>query len=525
MLSWDTAGLSRLGFLRDVKILGRKIQTSTPRGELLYLIGRVRNAKNCYFQYNEKKCEGAFQCDLAIGEQELVDVGCRDCSGFKNPCKKFCADNDDAMKYEFLKRKAWFRDPIEGRKAFLDYFDKFSNQAPPTEELTTEAQWKQMEALLMANRQKAEALAKAATEKKEKEMAAAKLIAAKAATGASSSTAVIVSTTEGETKNADSSNRKKQMAALAKRREYLTKIRDEKQRGKKKNKNTIWKSGGSAFGKELKSNEEAIKALEQGADANEYNGDFKKRALSELFFQKSKKNKDLVLSLLSQDHIDLSEKTKFGDTFLISALDGSREGKFGDAAVFEQILKIGEDPSAMQVEEFGSKKTEKFLFFECVLVYGGYNCDDNETDALFKLMLKYGLDVDAPIHKQLLSKKYRDTQITYRQILTTVVDKYTYGTDSDAHIEFLRTDTKSGKHYEKINKNMTKKLAERMLAICNTTKLLEVTDSELVELKQQYDTMPKTKRKKKVESKTREEVSGAVLVSTTVSCCCFSFKL
>ena len=243
-------------------------------------------------------------------------------------------------------------------------------------------------------------------------------------------------------------------------------------------------------------------------------------------YQKLKKNKDLVLSLLSQDHIDLSENTKFGDTFLISALRGSHERAFGVAAVFEQILKLGEDPSAKQVKEFAGEKTEKFLFFECVLVYGGYDCDDNETDALFKLMLKYGLDVDAPIDKQLLSKKYRDTQITYRQILTTVVDKYTYDTPSDAHIEFLRTDTNSGKHYgEKINKTMTKKLAERMLAICNTTKLLEVTDSELVELKQQYDTMPKTKRKKEVESKTREEVNGAVLVSTTVSCCCFSFKL
>ena len=507
--TWDVEALSKMSNLRRVEITGSSGLHLYAKGELLYLMGRVRNpAKDSYDRDTEKLCDGAFLCDLteeqAVNENRLIDVGCRKCSYGSDHCHKFSTDNDVAMKYEFYKRKAWFQDPsgknsvVDGRKKFLEYYDKYcKNKGPPESEWTTEAEWNAMEALIIPAKEKAEVLFKAAKEKKEKELKFAKLESEKVATGASSKTPVIVSANEGESKN--DGYRKEQMVRLAKRREFVTNIRQEKISKKEKSKQTVWKEGGTT-GKELKNDNEAIQALEKGADANEYNHEFfKERALSKLFFRKLKEHKELVLSLLSSDHIDLSEKTKFGDTFLIGSLEGTVESRWGDCAVFEQILNMGEDPNSIQHKEFAGGKEKKYLFFECVKSAYCAKGDDGWSDYrcgdAFKVILKYGFDVDAPIPPNLLCRKYKETQITYRQLLTTVAAKYTYDTNEEAHIPIISFNydaTKSQldtaqRHTKTFMTSMNKRLAESLLEAINTTKLLEVTDSELTDLEQEYE--------------------------------------
>ena len=110
--------------------------------------------------------------------------------------------------------------------------------------------------------------------------------------------------------------------------------------------------------REVKPHNEMIQALEKGADANEYDdGGFRNRALSTLFYAcrgssaaENKKRKELVLCLLSQDHIDLDNKSEYGDTLIIQALE-FYSWYFGDLAVFEKMLEIGEDPNRVQLRE------------------------------------------------------------------------------------------------------------------------------------------------------------------------------
>ena len=144
--------------------------------------------------------------------------------------------------------------------------------------------------------------------------------------------------------------------------------------------------------------------------------------------------------------------------------------------ILEKILEIGEDPNPMKINQileigedmlYGPKEAS-FAVLECIKQCQYVEETKSYTCDAFQLIVKYGYDCDKPLSNNMLNAQYKDSKLTFRQLLTAVIDTHTYDTKKEEYTHFLSL--------KSFNEKMNKQLAETLLDICNREKLFWVTN-------------------------------------------------